>query len=256
MNFNPVKLLEYMGSLASGSEALAKSWRAVLVASGLVGWLSVGGIIIYSFWEGRESLAEKAFLLFSSRAAPTMSLAQPWFLVPIESFPEFWVCSKKSCEPDYKKQKAVQEVLEKVRGEQNAVRSVYAVYGDSYRRLAAQTKNPRQRVIGQELWIIPLTQSGYSENIKQHERGLCNTIRVSELEEGSILRIEAPLYNLVLSKNCPIDQEDVPYQVKGYIAMDFDEMPTDLPKVELSLRQAAEEIEVIMGYDTLPGEQE
>lgn len=247
--FDIKNLRTYASLISDSSDRMAKSWRSILMASGLVMVLTTIALIVFAIWQGRTALATAVYKTISKGVESAPILIDPWYLVPAEEFPEFWSCEKGGCVVDATRKQGVKDVIENLRGDLGSVRAVYSIYGATYRRIAAQTKSPGQRELGQELWIVPLSQDGYNDNLVQHQLGRCNSIVVAELEPGSLLRVEAPAYNLAYGQNCPTDQEDIAYKIKGYVSVDFAEVPADLSLVESKLRQAAEDIEAVMGYD-------
>lgn len=246
----PQQIKEYAFSLASGSKVLARSWRAFMITSVMLTWGGILSLIFLVIWEGRDALAKQIYTKLSTDEGTLTPALDPWSMVPVEEFPEFWKCEEQRCIPDEAKRAAVNDILLQLKNDLQAVRVVYSVYGFSYRRVVAQATALGEYPLGQEMWITPLNQPGIAENIRLHEKGLCSSVQISKLPEGSLLRVEAPIQNTSFIKNCPTDKKDIAYYLQGYLSADFDEnADADLPEVERQMREAAEEIEEIMGFD-------
>ena len=244
-------------SIADSSNILAKAWKNILISTGLIVIVFVAFASTFTAWQGRKELAKLTyeFLVMGLEDVPRFSYE--WDRVPVEVWPEGWICNpmSRSCRPNLDKREKVINVLNRVMFETNAIRAVYSVYGENYRRIAAQVKIANERELPEDLWIIKTSEAGYSQNRLNHFRGQCNNIIISELPESSRLRIEAALYNTAQITNCPTNADDIPYQAKGYISIDFDMETLDeeqLNTIQDFIKIAAEDVEDIMGYDRKP----
>lgn len=237
---------EAADSAAKASKTLADAWKQILIATGLLSIVGTVGLAGLMLWEGREQVAADIYKILSANNENTAFIDE-WSLVPPNQFPEFWDCSSSGCVPDEARREKVNERLERLMADAGAIRAVFSLYGQNYRRIGEQVTVLGERRLSRELWLVPLSQDGYDENILRHSRGQCNSLNIGELDEGSLLRVEAPLYNTAFLQNCPVDRQDIPYQVRGYVSLDFSSQP-NAAQIEALLRSAAEDIEDVMGY--------
>lgn len=245
---------EHADSIARGSMLLAKAWRSILTALGLASLTGIVGLIFLALYEGREQVAADLYGLITTGKTDSALLLDEWSLVPPDEFVEFWDCQPGGCVPNDERRQAVNERLSDLVAETGANRAVFSLYGQNYRRIAAQSTRLGQRSLEQSLWLVPLSQDGYDDNVAKHLRDECNSIIVQNLSDGSLLRIEAPLYNTARLENCPVNESnpltgrDDPRLLKGYVTADFADMDVDVADVEERLQDAAEDIEEIMGW--------
>lgn len=242
---------EYAESVSDAGGTILAHWRNFATFFTAFIFICVSGIGLYTLYEGRGALGKLAYNAITAGAKDAPRLLNEWSLVPVEDFPEFWICQHGGCIINESKRNKVIEELDRLRGETGAVRTVFSVYGSTHRRVAAQSVALGEESLKEELWLLSIRQDGYNQSVINHQRGICNEIIIDELVEGSTLRVEAAVYNTSYLKNCPVNENDIPYQVKGYVSLDLSELPdeADKPVLELRLKQAAEKIEQIMGYD-------
>lgn len=249
--FDFEKIDDYAGDLSRAAYVIADAWKVIVISMGLIS-LSGGLFLVgYAAWKGRDALASVVYHTLSGSATSPVSLT-PWSMLPPEQFPEFWHCSAKGCVADTEKQLAVLELLDNIRYEAKGIRVTFSVYGPTFRRVAAQSVSINEREIPPELWVVPLSQPGYKQNVAAHSYGHCKEIIVSQLPEGSILRVEAPLYNTQKIVNCPVDKRDREFSPVGYVSVDLNSRSPyydSTDRVRSILISNIEKLEQVMGYD-------
>ena len=240
--------------VSEASNTLTKASFSILISTGLISIVGAVGLIGFSIWEGRKELAELAFNVLVSGLEDSPKLGYEWDRIPIEEWPEGWICNRNSmsCKPDLEKREQVLAILHTLKSKFDSPRVVYSVYGTQYRRIAAQVTGVGERSLPEDLWVIRLSDDGYSANVKRHFQGLCNNIVIAELPETSRLRMEAPLFNREQLVSCPVNKLDTIYKAKGYISVDLEKAEVNLEsikEIEEEIKIAAEAVEKIMGYD-------
>lgn len=263
-NLEPLKVMgvdlryidDYAAEIVKALHVVSNNWKALLKVGFIIalGFLTFG--IFAILWENRDDFALILFKTISSEPnAPV--IVEEWTLLPIDQFPEFWDCDRYGCTINQAKKTAVESVLKQATQSLNGVRTVFAVYGDTYRRIASQDAALGQQRLSRDLWRLPLSQPGYQSRTRPFNRKECIQINLTDLPIGSILRIEGPKYNTATLLSCPITRQNGNnYDLTGYITLDLEVEPdvsteaarATLDKVKQELAAYAQRIEEVMGY--------
>lgn len=240
---DPKKVEEGLDSIINISNKIQENWKPILFTSAVMVAISVP----YGLYENRDYYLPIVYRrLTKDTSAP--KLLTPWSVVPPEEHPELWVCDKWGCKPDEAKQEKVRETLFRIQSDISSDRVAFMVYSESYRRLVMETKTLGIEPLRQELWLVSLRQPGVAEGLIEHKKGLCHYLVIEELPEGSLLRMEAPLYGNKSLGTCPLDNNELIYHVKGYLRADFSNILNleERQDMEEILQEGAEEIEQII----------
>lgn len=248
---------EAADSIAEASNTIASHAVKILVATGVASAIGVTAVGFSLLIQGREHVGKAVLELILPKDSE-VSLSTPWDLINKRSHPEFYrekntgkTCGVDSvCEAHEERKKKIDKVLEDILAASSADRAIYSLYGIGYRQVVAQKTTKQSKPLDPNLWIVSTTILPYRESLEIHEQDLCNYVLIQELPDENLVKLVAPVYEVASLYSCPVNYYDIAHQVRGYITLDFSVnlVEKDKERVEILLRQAADKIEVILGY--------
>lgn len=176
-------------------------------------------------------------------------LINEWNSTDPAEFPSLWDCSFGKCEPNMVKQGAVLAELTELRNKTGAVRSSLSLYAAGTRRIVAQSNSAIVQPIPASYWRMPVTGEPFRSMSLEHRTGTCAVVALNKLPMDNEFSQNAAYFSRTEIRSCPLDVEDIPASVVGYVSIDLDGaglMSTE--DLNDAVSETAEALEDILGF--------